>query len=130
LPERNIIPISNTAAQPTPGSAATLVGFGFTNADSTGASLDPYAAAQNIAIVCAFDNFEAAPTHVCGIDETARTTWVCPGDNGAGLFVPGATIDTNLLVGIASRILSGCNVSQLTAYTRVSTFATWITNLL
>lgn len=129
FPVANVIPISTTPGQPAAGSVARLVGFGFTNAASTGASINPYAAAQNIANACVIENVVVAPTHVCAIDPSGAT-YICPGDNGAGLYVPGATPELNLLVGIASRILFGCNATQLTAYTRVSTFATWITNLL
>lgn len=98
FPLTNVIAITPDEAAPTAGTALTTVGFGFTAANSTGASSDPYAAAQQVADGCTFDAFELTATHFCAIDETPGTTWVCPGDNGAGAYSVGATAAENRLV--------------------------------
>jgi len=129
FPLANVIIISTDEAQPAAGDQAVAVGFGFTAANSTGASSNPYAAAQAVANECQFDTFNTTDSHFCAIDE-GGSTWVCPGDNGAGLFTQGATEDEpNRLVGIVSRVLTGCAEPQLTGYTRVSLFTDWITNV-
>jgi secreted trypsin-like serine protease len=127
FPTANVIPISTDAAPPAAGSALTTVGFGFTAADSTGASSDPYAAVQLPATPCDLEGIVEADTHFCAVDDTSAT-WVCPGDNGAGCF-SGTTPAENTLVGIASRILPGCSESKHTGYTIVGLFAEWISNI-
>jgi len=128
FPLPNVIAITEDAAIPPTAQLQTVVGFGFTAADSNGASSDPYAAQQNVAGTCEFENFNLTETHFCAIDD-ATTTWVCPGDNGAGAFVAGATAPENTLVGVASRILTGCASAQLTGYTAVGLFIEWIRNI-
>jgi len=128
FPLANVIVISTDEAPPASGTALTTVGFGFTAADSTGAASDPYAAAQLPATECDLGDVEAAETHFCAIDE-AGDTWVCPGDNGAGCFAPGATAAENVLIGIASRILAGCSEAKQTGYTIVGLYVAWITNV-
>lgn len=97
FPLANAIVISTVDTAPAVGDLLTTVGFGFTAADSTGASSDPYAAAQAVADPCEFVNFNLTDTHFCAIDDAA-TTWVCPGDNGAGAFTAGTTAAENILV--------------------------------
>lgn len=97
FPLANAIVISTDDATPAVGSALTTVGFGFTAADSTGASSDPYAAAQVVGDPCEFENFNLTDTHFCAIDD-AEETWVCPGDNGAGAYTAGETAADNVLV--------------------------------
>jgi hypothetical protein len=63
FPTANVIPISTDAAPPAAGSALTTVGFGFTAADSTGASSDPYAAVQLPATPCDLEGIVEADTH-------------------------------------------------------------------
>jgi len=126
FPLANAITISTDEAPPATGDVLTTVGFGFTAANSTGASSDPYAAAQVVADPCEFENFELAATHFCAIDED-ESTWVCPGDNGAGAYTEGATTAENILVGIVSRVLTGCSSAQLTGYTLVGLYTQWIT---
>lgn len=130
FPLANVIRIATDEALPAVGDIGITVGFGFVNAGSNGASSDPYAADQNVIDPCTFDNFELAPTHYCAID-SATTTWVCPGDNGAGMYIEGTdpTTDPSLLVGIVSRLLAGCAAPQNTGYTQVSKFAPWIANI-
>jgi len=128
FPLANAIKISTDPAPPAQGTALTTVGFGFTAANSTGASADPYAAAQQVVDPCVFENFEKAITHFCGQDG-AGTTWLCPGDNGCGAAALGATAAENVLVGVASRILTGCSAAQLTGYTIVGLYVDWITNV-
>jgi len=130
FPLANVIPISSDEAQPAEGDSGFTVGFGFINATSTTASSVPYEAAQDALDTCTIGEIEIADTHYCGIDN-GGATWICPGDNGAGMFIPGAVPETdpNILVGIVSRLLTGCATAQNTGYTRVSTFASWITNI-
>lgn len=90
FPLASAIPITPDEAIPGTGGTYVLVGFGFTAADSTGASANPYAATQAIAATCEFENFNLTDTHFCATDE-GGSTWVCPGDNGAGLFLEGTT---------------------------------------
>jgi secreted trypsin-like serine protease len=125
FPLVNAIVISTDEAEPT--GDLTTVGFGFTAANSTGASSDPYAAVQT-PIECDLGDIEPADTHFCAIDN-AGDTYVCPGDNGSGCFTPGATAPENVLVGVASRILPGCAEAQQTAYTIVGKYVAWITNV-
>lgn len=97
FPLANAIIISTDEAAPATGTALTTVGFGFTAADSNGASSNPYAAAQEVAATCEFEKYELTDSHFCAID-SAATTWICPGDNGAGAFTAGATAADNRLV--------------------------------
>lgn len=97
FPLANAITISIIETAPATGDAHTTVGFGFTAADSTGASSDPYASAQVVASPCEFENFELTDTHYCAIDPD-DTTYICPGDNGAGSFTAGTTAAENILV--------------------------------
>lgn len=98
FPIANAIIISIDDAAPATGTALTTVGFGFTEPGSTGATSDPYAAAQAVADPCELsNNVTLAATHFCAIDDAALT-WVCPGDNGAGAFTAGATAAENVLV--------------------------------
>lgn len=87
FPLASAIIITNTVDMPT-GGPFSLVGFGFTAANSTGASSDPFEAIQTVETACTFENFEQAASHFCAID--SGSTVVCPGDNGAGLFQRGA----------------------------------------
>lgn len=96
FPLANAIIISIIETAPTQGDEHTTVGFGFTAADSTGASSDPYASTQAVATPCDFENFELAPSHYCSIDNGG--TYICPGDNGAGAFTAGASAAENILV--------------------------------
>lgn len=97
FPLANAIVIATDEAGPAEGTALVTVGFGFTAADSTGASSTPYAAVQDVITGCEFERFELADTHFCAIDNAAAT-WVCPGDNGCGAFEEGATVAENRLV--------------------------------
>lgn len=98
FPLASAIAITNSADMPTSGGDTHyLVGFGFTAANSTGASSDPYEAEQAVTNTCEFENFEAAEQHFCAEDANGAT-WICPGDNGAGLFTKGAEIPDNRLV--------------------------------
>ncbi|KAJ6636865.1 Chymotrypsin-1 [Pseudolycoriella hygida] len=128
FPVNIIIPISTEVLQT--GVECTVCGYGFTSVLTIGfASEYPHAASQRIANGCQFDNIEAAPSHVCAIDEMSNPQGiVCPGDNGAGLYTTTITNGTavNALVGVASHILKGCSTAALTAYTQVSLFANWI----
>ncbi|KAG4066864.1 hypothetical protein HA402_012931 [Bradysia odoriphaga] len=127
FPRTNVITISTDEAPPAAGPLFT-VGFGFTAANSTGASSDPHEAAQE-PIECDLGDVEAADTHFCAIDNAAAT-FVCPGDNGAGCFSGDATaVENNVLVGVASRVLAGCAESQQTGYTIVGKYVAWITNV-
>ncbi|KAJ6647734.1 Trypsin Blo t 3 [Pseudolycoriella hygida] len=128
FPLANAITISIEPAAPTTGTALITAGFGFTAANSTGASSSPFASNQAVAAVCEFDNFELTDTHFCATDESGAT-WVCPGDNGSGAYSEGASIAENRLVGIVSRVLTGCAESQLTGYTIVGQYVAWITNV-
>jgi len=130
FPLTNVIRIATDETVPAAAAVGITVGFGFVNATSTTASSDPYAAAQNVLDTCLVGTIEIAPTHYCAID-SASTTWVCPGDNGAGMYIEGTDPVTapSLLVGVVSRLLAGCAAAQNTAYTRVSTFAPWIANI-
>lgn len=128
FPSLNIITISFVTSAPTQATELTTVGFGFTAADSTGASSDPYAAAQTVSDPCEFENFNLTASHFCAMDTaTESPTYVCPGDNGSGAFEGDGVART--LVGIVSRVLTGCAEPQLTGYTIVGFFAVWIANL-
>jgi hypothetical protein len=133
FPLANIIQITTDEGMPAQGDTFTVVGFGHTSG-STGGATDPFASLQDVAgadpASCVFENFNVSATHFCAIDEqSGGLTWVCPGDNGAGLFTVGATAEENILVGIVSRVLTGCTEPQLTAYTTIGPFIEWITNL-
>lgn len=116
FPLANAIVISTDEAAPAVGAPLTTVGFGFTAADSVGASSDPYAAAQAVADPCEFENFNLTDTHFCAIDDAA-TTWVCPGDNGAGAFTAGETAADNILVKlfffVKLSVVSGLNLMKI-----------------
>jgi len=124
FPESCIIAISTTYAQT--GVEGTVAGYGFTSAQTIGASLNPLSAKQRVSYTCEFKEFDAAESHFCAVDEIYQGI-VCPGDNGAGLYILSNTTGENELIGIASRILKGCSTtSALTGYTRISLFYTWI----
>ncbi len=91
FPLANAIPITAVAEAPT--AAMVTVGFGFTDATSTGASSNPYAAAQSIDQTCDTDSFNVTDTHFCAIDGDSLT-WICPGDNGAGAFILAADAES------------------------------------
>ncbi|XP_037025243.1 chymotrypsin-1-like [Bradysia coprophila] len=127
FPLINAITISTDEAAPGAGPLFT-VGFGFTAANSTGASSEPHQANEE-PIECDLGDVVAADTHFCAID-AGGISWVCPGDNGAGSFTGDETdAANNILVGVASRILPGCAASQQTGYTIVGKYVSWITNV-
>lgn len=100
FPLVNVIAISDVADPPT--DPLRTVGFGFTAADSTGASTDPHEALQTV-LECDLGDIEPAATHFCAMDSATPATWVCPGDNGAGCF-SGTTVEENILVISALKI--------------------------
>lgn len=103
FPATNVIAITTDTAAPAEGTALITAGFGFTSADSTGATSDPYAADQHVSSSCTFGNYELTGTHFCAEDSSAAS-WVCPGDNGAGAFEAGATTAENILVKFYEKI--------------------------
>jgi len=123
--EKNVIPISTLNAET--GTAGTVAGYGFTSAQAIGfASDNPISANQTVAYNCTFeDNFEAAKSHFCAVDSVYGSI-VCPGDNGAGLYIKNSTTGADELIGIASYVVKGCSKSGYTAYTRISQFSAWI----
>jgi secreted trypsin-like serine protease len=129
FPLASVIRISADIAAPADGDAGKVVGFGFTLPNSTQASSDPYQADQTVAADCVFDNFEQTDTHFCAAD---TVTIICPGDNGCGFFTgdtTGADDSPHILLGIVSRVLSGCETPANTLYTQVSQFSDWISNI-
>lgn len=98
FPINGIISISTTVVQAP--LVCTVVGHGFTSVETIGfASVIAHSATQQISINCQSDDFEAAPSHVCAIDEVSNPrNIVCPGDNGAGLYTTDATTGVNSLV--------------------------------
>jgi len=131
FPLANVIPIATDIAVPADSDAGKTVGFGFVNATSNQAASNPYEADQVVVADTTVGEIELSDTHYCAIDNAGGLTWICPGDNGAGMFIPGATpgTDPNSLVGVVSRLLTGCAAAQNTGYTRVSLFADWIGNI-
>lgn len=103
FPVASVIAIAFEKNLPAVGTTCYLVGFGLTSSASTEASLIPYTAVQRVTNACQFENFESTVTHFCGIDEMYGTV-VCPGDNGAGIFVSNHTTG-NLLVKFTSDTL-------------------------
>lgn len=99
FPINSIISISTTVPQPS--LVCTVVGHGFTSVETIGfASISAHSATQQIAINCQSNDFEAdSISHVCAIDEVSNPrNIVCPGDNGAGLYITDATTGVNSLV--------------------------------
>lgn len=98
FPMKSIISISTTVPQPS--LVCTVVGHGFTSVETIGfASVIAHSATQRIAINCQTDVFEAAPSHICATDEVSNPrNIVCPGDNGAGLYITDAATGVNSLV--------------------------------
>lgn len=62
--------------------AATVVGYGFTTAQSEVGSDLPLASAHTVTDTCPAE-FNPSDTHICA---TATTNALCPGDQGNGLF--------------------------------------------
>ncbi|XP_037046987.1 coagulation factor X-like [Bradysia coprophila] len=122
----NVIPIS-TVDVPV-SVVGTVTGYGFTSETSRTASLEPMSANQTVTAYCVFSDFEAAETHFCALD-SASSSIICPGDNGAGLYIKNTTTGANELIGVASRIMKGCSKTDYTGYTRLSLFATWVNEI-
>ncbi|KAJ6643523.1 Serine protease filzig [Pseudolycoriella hygida] len=120
----NIIRVSMANVEA--GVTGTVTGYGFTSKQTMGmASLQPMSVNQTVTIACDFKNYEAATSHFCAIDQVTLGI-VCPGDNGAGLYVKNTSSGENELIGVVSRIIKGCSKADYTAYTRLSLFSTWI----
>lgn len=117
FPLANIIPLTNIRI---PTGPVSLAGYGFTTPTDTRPSIVPHLAPHSIE-TCDED-LEATETHICAlpIDDTA---FVCPGDNGAGLF----TDDPNPTI-VRLYILSK-NFKQLQYVTRILTGWNCIYNL-
>lgn len=90
----NVIPVTSLAA-PT-GGAASLAGFGFTTPDATEPNELPLLADHTVQ-ACASD-LEAQSTHFCAL--AAAATFVCPGDNGNGLWTEEGTVKSLVSVDI------------------------------
>lgn len=86
FPTSSIISISSQYAQS--GDVATVAGYGFTSVQTIGfASLNPFSTTQQVASYCEFDEFKAAESHFCAIDEVSNLGGIiCPGDNGKYSF--------------------------------------------
>lgn len=96
FPIANVIRFSIDPVVPAVGAAGVVYAFGFTTPDSTGPNQVAIEAAQTVAI-CTSEDFAALPTsHYCARD--TGTSVICPGDNGSGLFIRGATPAQNELV--------------------------------
>lgn len=99
FPLANVIRFSVTATVPTSGTVCALASFGFTAPDSTGPIQRPVQAPQSVAVACTNEDLTPTDSHFCARDAAATAAAVvCPGDNGSGLFVPGATPAENELV--------------------------------
>lgn len=81
FPALNVIRIAGTT--PTAG-AAFVAGYGFVSPTSTDASLVPLLAPLTVAAACSED-VAATPSHFCAATDAPAI--LCPGDNGAGIFV-------------------------------------------
>lgn len=77
----NIISISTVNVQA--GVVGTVIGYGFTSAQSGVASDKPMSANQTVTVHCNYDEgeYEDSPSHFCAVDSGSRSI-VCPGDNG------------------------------------------------
>lgn len=98
FPLASIISISSVAVSA--GTECTVTGHGFSSVGTIGfASINAHSAKQRLANACQFDLLEVAPSHFCAIDEmTTPRGIVCPGDNGAGLYITNATSSEHSLV--------------------------------
>lgn len=95
FPFTSVINFADDVALPTANSNGLVAGYGFTSINSEEPNQTPMVAAQTVLAACNEDILIGTATHFCAQDTQSI---ICPGDNGAGIFIAGATPLENQLV--------------------------------
>lgn len=136
FPVGNVIPLTNLA---TPTGNAALASYGFTTPTDRRPRLPPLLAPHTIATECD-EVLKATETHVCAL--ATGPGFVCPGDNGSGLYTTGETpalVSSNLIhplymtrnkfkivylqLGVLSTMQEQCTSALQTAFTNIGNAA-------
>ncbi|XP_053683489.1 collagenase-like [Sabethes cyaneus] len=123
-----VAPIMLPAGQELPleNEQGTIVGFGFTTAQSTGQSSTLMRSFQRVIndVRCQqlYQNI-ILPNHFCA-EDTVEMSNICSGDVGAGFVTE--VRGNPMLTGVASLMITGCGNTSPSAYTRISSFRLWI----
>ncbi|XP_055529540.1 vitamin K-dependent protein C-like [Wyeomyia smithii] len=117
--------LTDTLQLPLENEQGTIVGFGFTSAQSPTHSDFLRRSFQRVTTIARCQQFHQItdPNQFCG-EDTASLSNICDGDIGAG-FVTNVRGNA-MLTGVASLILASCGNESPPVYTRIVPYRQWI----
>ncbi|XP_055529541.1 collagenase-like [Wyeomyia smithii] len=123
------LPALNEIQLPLMNEQGSIVGFGFTTAQSSSASeflMRSFQRVTNVERCTELSLDITESSQFCG-EDTIEASNICNGDRGAG-FVS-ILEDTPVLTGIASQINASCSEGMPTGYTRILAYRQWINDI-